>query len=83
MEPIKQKWIIEETWCEVIERFDALVATREEAIAAWEECYGRSFVERPYGVKMVSGESHLEHFWRGGKQYSGPYDYESYLRCGC
>lgn len=42
MEPLKQKWIVEETWAEVIEWFDSLVATREEAVTAWEKCYGRA-----------------------------------------
>lgn len=75
----KQKWIIEETWCEVIERFDSFVATREEAISAWEKCYERPFVDGPYRVSMVSGNPNLEKYWREGKHYSGFYNYDEYL----
>lgn len=74
----KQKWIVEETWAEVIERFDSLCLTREEAIAAWEECYGRPFQDKFYHtVKMVSGDTVLEPYWGNGKHYSGFYDYSA------
>lgn len=80
--PEKTKWIIEETWCEVIERWDAFCATREEAIAEWETCYGRPFVDGPYRVSSLAERPDLDKYWSAGKHYSGMYNYDSYLASG-
>jgi hypothetical protein len=75
--PGKRKWIISETWCEVIENYHAFCETEEEAIAFWEVCYGCKFQPKPrrYGIILANFDKLAEDHWSEGKHYHGYYKY--------